>query len=365
MNQHLDAIRIGKQYARVMIPCEACGGTRFTELQRRGRIAEPGVYGELVVVVCENCGFKMTNPRYEDRFYQDYYERLYREIAFGAEKPSPAYVETQKLRGAGVLRYAQRFIDRPGRMLDHGCASAATSLPWRDAGWDVKGMDPHRPSIELGRAEFGLDLTVAPGEALPYPDASFEIVVSLGSLEHVYDLAAAMREVRRVLVPGGWLQIRWRTDEMFGSPLEYYNHNHYRFLSANTWRLVLRRYGFEAVDFDDTKYEGYPNYCYIMARSSLPPSEAAVAALIADGVRDDPTAIKARLAVYRAAYRQRAEKFLALEREFAGDPAGLVDAIRARGIPSILMPGEPAKMVARGKLEAERYIDEFDSGRVA
>lgn len=39
---------------------------------------------------------------------------------------------------------------------------------------------------------------------LSYPDAAFDLVITSETLEHVPDLDAALREVRRVLVPGGW-----------------------------------------------------------------------------------------------------------------------------------------------------------------
>ena len=363
MTEHLEAIRIGRDYKKVMIPCEVCGGSHFSPLQTHGRIAEAGVYGTLNVMICDGCGFKMTNPRYEDRFYQDYYERLYREVAFGAEKPSDLYVEQQKLRGAGVQRYAQKFVDKPGRMLDHGCASAATSLPWRDAGWNVRGVDPHRPSIELGRELFGLDLEIAAGESLPYADDSFELVLSLGSTEHAYDIGKAMREVRRVLVPGGWFLIRWRTAEMFGSPLEYYNHNHYRFFTKKTWRLMLRRYGFEIIDQDETKYEGSPNYSYIMARATLEPSDAAVREAIAKGEGDDAAAALAWHDDYRKRFRERVENFLDEAKPYEGKPLALFDAVKSGQIRWTLMFADPEWVVNRALLEARRYIEEYDAGR--
>ena len=39
--------------------------------------------------------------------------------------------------------------------------------------------------------------------ALTYPDASFDLILTSESLEHVPDLAAALAEIHRVLVPGG------------------------------------------------------------------------------------------------------------------------------------------------------------------
>jgi SAM-dependent methyltransferase len=58
------------------------------------------------------------------------------------------------------------------------------------------------PGVERGFEHRGLraeDLT-----RLTYPDDSFDLVLTSETLEHVPDLSAALAEVRRVLVPGGW-----------------------------------------------------------------------------------------------------------------------------------------------------------------
>ena len=66
------------------------------------------------------------------------------------------------------------------------------------------GIDP---LVDAYR-EFGIDLhameyVADPVEHLSFADGSFDVVSSLNSLDHVDDLATAMSEIARVLVPGG------------------------------------------------------------------------------------------------------------------------------------------------------------------
>ena len=48
---------------------------------------------------------------------------------------------------------------------------------------------------------------IAPGASLPYPDASFDLIVSRMVFEHLPDAAATAAELTRVLKPGGWLAV--------------------------------------------------------------------------------------------------------------------------------------------------------------
>ncbi|GAA2851237.1 hypothetical protein GCM10010517_08810 [Streptosporangium fragile] len=74
----------------------------------------------------------------------------------------------------------------------------------------VEGLDLSAEMIDLARrnaAEAGLgdrvDFTVADVADLPYPGESFDLIVSSMSQHHWPDAAAGMRELRRVLRPGG------------------------------------------------------------------------------------------------------------------------------------------------------------------
>ncbi len=70
----------------------------------------------------------------------------------------------------------------------------------------VTDLSPGMVAVALRNAEkLGLDVDgrVADAERIPYPDNSFDLVVGHAVLHHIPDVSAALREVLRVLKPGG------------------------------------------------------------------------------------------------------------------------------------------------------------------
>ena len=89
-----------------------------------------------------------------------------------------------------------------------GGLSVALLLKHGPDGLRLQAMDYNPDYCNIARlraARYGLELNVAvaAGERLPYPDASFDCVLCLDVLEHVADAASVMREMWRVLLPGG------------------------------------------------------------------------------------------------------------------------------------------------------------------
>ncbi len=74
---------------------------------------------------------------------------------------------------------------------------------------DLVGVDPHQRAGLVRRAleGHGVHATLVTGgaQALPFRDHSFDAIVAVSTLEFVDDLDAALREISRVLVPGGIL----------------------------------------------------------------------------------------------------------------------------------------------------------------
>lgn len=107
---------------------------------------------------------------------------------------------------------------RPGeRVLEVGCGTGEVAQRARiRVGPDgqVSGIDPSADMIgvarkKASRAGLEIDYRVAAIEALPYPEASFDVVLSSLMMHHLPDdlKSAGLAEVRRVLKPGGRLLI--------------------------------------------------------------------------------------------------------------------------------------------------------------
>ncbi len=92
-------------------------------------------------------------------------------------------------------------------LLDLGCGAGETSVYFALRGARVTAADisPEMLAAAARLAEkhgVRLETRAVAAEALPFPDASFDLVFGNGVLHHV-ELLPALREVRRVLKPGG------------------------------------------------------------------------------------------------------------------------------------------------------------------
>lgn len=106
------------------------------------------------------------------------------------------------------LRIADRMLEGcAGRVVDLGCGSGA-AVPWlRARGFDVVGVDFSPEMLAVARRELGGDgrVTFCRGDAesLPFATESVDHLVCLGLLEYLGRHDRAVREVARVLRPGG------------------------------------------------------------------------------------------------------------------------------------------------------------------
>jgi ubiquinone/menaquinone biosynthesis C-methylase UbiE len=127
-----------------------------------------------------------------------------------------------------ALAHAHHFLDKAfarkvlslgvseGLALDVGCASGAVSILLSEGApaLSVVGLDLSEPMLRIagGRAGEGdgrgLCFVLGDARRLPFPDATFDLVVSHHTLHHLPEPEAMLAEMVRVARPGGWVAVR-------------------------------------------------------------------------------------------------------------------------------------------------------------
>jgi ubiquinone/menaquinone biosynthesis C-methylase UbiE len=137
-------------------------------------------------------------------------DRLLPRPRVGGRESSEAYSLWEYRVGKGILdSYADRLGDLAGkRVLDVGCGLGGKTVAYAEAKARVTGIDLSEKNIARCAAfarERGADASFAAGDAgrLPFADGSFDAVIANDSLEHFADPEAALRELARVVGPGG------------------------------------------------------------------------------------------------------------------------------------------------------------------
>ncbi len=254
-----------KHFSKKKIICEICGSKNCIDLINLGRVGKNCNYNYLPVSFCNYCELRFLNPRPTDKYFKHYYTSSYRKKKNNNLPLDDFFDESQIKRGQSVYNFFQSKINfRKGNMLDHGCAVGLTMLAWKNKGWETTGIDPNAQSVNYAKKKLKLNVKKFFGENMPNFKKKFNVILSLGSLEHSYDINQTLKKIQLNLKKNGNLIIRWRSDKMIGSPFEYYNINHFRYFTRYTWEVLLKKYYFGNIKFFNRKVEGSDAYEYIV-----------------------------------------------------------------------------------------------------
>ena len=164
-------------------------------------------------------------------------------IMFRVEQAHWWYTGRRKILAGFVEAICRQVTDRRPRILDVGCGTGANLLMLAEYG-DAEGVDISEDALAFCR-ERGLDkVRLGAGEQLPYDDGTFDLVTAFDVVEHMDDDLAGLREMRRVLRPGGRALLFVPTF-MFLWGLQDDVSNHRRRYRLPELRRVLEQAGFE------------------------------------------------------------------------------------------------------------------------
>lgn len=108
-----------------------------------------------------------------------------------------------------VLEKCETLLtSKKGRVLDYGCGAGGIVIAGRERGLDVFGAEvfydgENTRSLVREAGLLGNEIREIVSAHIPFPDGYFDLVVSNQVLEHAPDLGAVLKEIQRVLRPGG------------------------------------------------------------------------------------------------------------------------------------------------------------------
>lgn len=233
---------------QVEVPCNLCGADDCAVL------FDAGVAQVNRIVRCRRCGLMYANPRRPADHVA---------IASWPDDPDwdfvrehPQRFEKEQLQ---VRDYAQtrallgRLHPGRGTLVEVGSSLGFILDFFRADGWDVLGVEPDRNATRHAERRLGLRALTSTLEEARLPGALADAVVMLHVIEHVPDPLGTLREIHRVLKPGGHLVLETpRYDTLAFRALGRRERSlscdgHIFFFTSETLRRSCERAGFELV----------------------------------------------------------------------------------------------------------------------
>jgi 2-polyprenyl-3-methyl-5-hydroxy-6-metoxy-1,4-benzoquinol methylase len=184
----------------VKTPCNLCHADDFT-------ILFPASVAQVNQIVrCNRCGLMYANPRKEADHVE--IQSWPDDPNFDFEKEHPQRFEKERLQVRDFDRsraLLNRLHPSRGKIVEVGSSLGFLLAAMRQDGWSVLGVEPDRNASRYAIAKQRIETINSTLEAARLPDEFADAVVMLHVIEHVPDPVGTLREIRRILKPGGHL----------------------------------------------------------------------------------------------------------------------------------------------------------------
>lgn len=188
------------------VACPLCGTDRWERAYTR---LDGGA-----VVRCLECRLLYLNPRPAKSLISTFYDDSY----FAGRGHGSAYEDYLASQAAALARrdhpgllalhMIERYVSPPGKLLlDVGCGAGHLLDLAKRHGFDVTGVDISPFAAAHARGLFDLDVCTGDLADAGFASCSFDAITALEVVEHLTDPVAWLREVSRVLKPGGLLLV--------------------------------------------------------------------------------------------------------------------------------------------------------------
>lgn len=223
---------------------------------------------EYDVVYCENCSFAYADtPARQvdyDRYYADFSKYEDNQTGTGGGESQQDAERLQKTAEC----IAEFIIDKNAHILDIGCANGGLLKYLQQLGYlCLFGLDPSPTCAENTAKLPGVKSFV--GSLFTPPDivlSDFDCVIVSHTLEHIYDLKIAVKQIKNFLKPGGYAYIEVpdasRYSEYIVTPFQDFNVEHINHFSPRSLTNLFCSIGLTPVHIGNKVFDSSPKSPY-------------------------------------------------------------------------------------------------------
>lgn len=184
--------------------CPICGKEEFKNFLV---VTDNAVSKEsFVIVECENCSFKFTNPRPDSDSIGQYYESE-EYISHSNVKTgiiNRAYHVVRSITTKQKVELINRQAPAKGSILDYGCGTGTFLTACKKDGWEIRGVEPNIKAREVATTETGEIIAASLSDI---EGEKFEVITLWHVLEHIHTLNETMAQLLECLQDDGTLII--------------------------------------------------------------------------------------------------------------------------------------------------------------